>query len=106
MRVEFLILNHKRKALIDGADVAVAYRRLSHPEQMHYRMAENWSKSITKTNRAFIEMVLMQLVGEDIVLRLETWESLATANNATLLMRERGVCEEEDIPALLVPVSR
>ncbi len=106
MRVEFLVLNHRRKKLVDGADVAVAYRRPSQAEQIHYRMAEDWSKRVSKEDRVYIELTLEQLKGEDVTLRLETWEDLAGSSQGTLLMRERGVCEEEDIPALLLSMSR
>ena len=106
MQVEFLILNYRPKKLVNGADIAVAYRRPSHAENIHCRMAEDWSKTVTKGDRLFIEAVLEQLQSEDVGLRFETWESLAESSQSTLLTRERGMCDEEDIPALLVSAPR
>ncbi len=106
MKVEFLILNYRPKKFVDGADIAVAYRQPSHEAKVHCRMATNWSKSVIKGDRSFIEKILDQLQGEDIGLRFETWERLAESDQSALVTRERGMCDEKDIPALLVPTPK
>ena len=106
MQVEFLILIYRPKKLVDGAVIAVAYRAPSHEGEIRYRMAADWAKTVPKKDRAFIEMTLEQLRSDDPGLRFVTWEGLAESSESMLLMRERGMCEEEDVPGLLVPTPR